>query len=341
MTAQKETAVPATAPLLLPDLGPITPWSGLADAPVRPDEFSFLLLSDRTGMAQPGVFERAVAITNLLRPDFALHLGDAIEGYTRDPGELARQWKEFDGIVGALEVPLFRVPGNHDVGNELMRDEWLARHGALHYHFRYRDVLFLVLDTQDPPQSLAQMLRPAPGSPTDLPDPLTALLAAGDRLDEQELIDEVQRLLAQEPATLQALLKAVKEGTQPGNLGDEQLDQLVGTVVEHDDVRWTVLLMHMPLWQGDGHPGLDRLRDALGGRPYTAFAGHTHNYRHSVLDGRDHVRLGSTGGIRMATTPEGDFDHVSWVTMTPSGPAVANLVLDGVLGVQGSPVASF
>jgi 3',5'-cyclic AMP phosphodiesterase CpdA len=332
---EEETGMPATDPFLLPELGHATPWSGLESAPVRPDEFSFVLLSDRTGMARPGVFERAVEITNLLRPDFAIQLGDTIEGYTRDADELARQWKEFDGIAGALEVPLFRVPGNHDVGNEAMRDEWLARHGALHYHFRYRDVLFLVLDTQDPPQSLTQMLRPGGGGTGDLPAALTELLATGDQLDEQELIEAVQRLLGQDPTALQALMKAVKDGTQPAHLADEQLDQLAGAIAEHDDVRWTVLLMHMPLWQGDGHPALDRLRTALGARPYTAFAGHTHNYRHSALHGRDHIRLGSTGGIRMAATPEGDFDHVSWVTMTASGPVVANLILDGVLGIEG------
>lgn len=320
-------------PYLLPDTGPATPWSGLAHAPVRPDEFSFMLLSDRTGMARPGVFERAVEITNLLRPDFAIQIGDTIEGYTRDTGELDRQWKEFDGIIDTLQVPLFRVPGNHDVSNPVMRDLWLARHGALDYHFRYRDVLFLVVDTQDPPRPLIQMMRPS--GDTKLPDSLAELIATGEGLDEQDLIAEMHRLLAQDPGAFQSLMKGNEEGTQPASLSDAQLDRLVSAVEEHQDVAWTVLLMHMPMWQGEGHPGLDRIRAALGDRPYTAFAGHTHNYRHGVVDGRDHVRLGSTGGVRMASTPDGDFDHVSWVSMTPSGPTVANLVLDGVLGVEG------
>jgi hypothetical protein len=63
----------------------MVPFPQPCPLPDRPDEFSFVLLSDRTGMAQPGVFERAVAITNLLRPDFVVQIGDTIEGYTRDP----------------------------------------------------------------------------------------------------------------------------------------------------------------------------------------------------------------------------------------------------------------
>jgi hypothetical protein len=87
-------------------------------------------------------------------------------------------------------------------------------------------------------------------------------------------------------------------------------------------------------WQGDGHPALDRLRAALGSPPYTAYAGHCHNYRRSILDGREHIRLGSTGGVRLLDTPDGNFDHTAWVTMTAGGPRTANLLLDGVLTVQ-------
>src|SRR5271154_107966 len=100
----------------------------------RNEDFSFVVLSDRTGLARPGVFERAVSITNLMRPAFAIQVGDTIEGYTTEPAVLEQMWREFDGIVAALEVPFYRVPGNHDVGNLVMRDEWIRRHGALHYH---------------------------------------------------------------------------------------------------------------------------------------------------------------------------------------------------------------
>jgi 3',5'-cyclic AMP phosphodiesterase CpdA len=42
------------------------------------------------------------------------------------------------------------VPGNHDVANAVEAKEWEARFGRRYYHFVYRDVLFLMLCTDDP-----------------------------------------------------------------------------------------------------------------------------------------------------------------------------------------------
>ena len=302
----------------------------------RNDDFNFVVLSDRTGLARPGVFERAVSITNLMRPKFAIQVGDTIEGYTTEPAVLEQMWKEFDGIVGELEVPYYRVPGNHDVGNLVMREEWLRRHGALHYHFRYQDVLFLVLDTQDPPQQLSEMLRPV-GPGLDLPPHIAQLLDRADETPEHQLIDELMELLDTDPASFQTLLSAIKNGTQPARLSEEQVSAAEAVIAEHDDVRWTFVFMHMPAWQGDGHPGLDRIRRAFRGRPYTAFAGHCHNYQHSLIDGHDHIRLATTGGARIMDSPDGDFDHITWVSMTAAGPRIANIALDGVIGVEGGP----
>lgn len=274
-------------PFTLPPADLATPWRGLNKLPRRPDEFTFVLLSDRTGGARPGVFERAVDVTNLLRPDFALQVGDMIEGYTTDAAEIARQWAEFDAITDAFDVPFFVTPGNHDVSNAVMREHWLARHGVLHYHFRYRDVLFVVLDTQDPPQD-----------PEDI-------------------------------ATVDWF------GTMPAHISDAQVAWAEDVIHANADVRWTVLVMHIPAWQGDGHPALNRIRGALGDRPYTMFAGHTHNYRRTVIDGRDHIRLGATGGVWVHDGDEGNFDHVTAVTVTAGGLRIANIVLDGVLGGDG------
>lgn len=314
------------AALTLPEFAGAVPWLHLDRLPARQEEFAFGLLSDRTGLARPGVFERAIEVTNLVHPDFAIQVGDAIEGHTTDSDELARQWAEFDAITSDLEVPLFRVPGNHDVSNELMRGEWLRRHGALHYHFVYSDVLFLVLDTQDPPEIMVerihQVMRPAPEA-------------------MHELLDDLKSLKATDPvaygAKLQPMLESMLdwEGTQPAALSDEQVEWAEQIITENADVRWTVLCMHMPAWQGDGHRGLDRIRRALGDRPYTAFAGHVHNYRHTRIDGRDHIRLGPTGGGWVISGEEGNFDHITLVTMTSAGPRIANLALDGILGPEG------
>lgn len=121
----------------------------------------------------------------------------------------------------------------------------------------------------------------------------------------------------------------------PANLGEEQVAWAEQVIADNPDVRWTVVAMHIPAWQGDGHPGLTRIRRALGERPYTAFAGHIHNYRRTVIDGREHLRLGPTGGVWVLDGDEGNFDHLVWATISDDGLRIANIVLDGVLGVEG------
>lgn len=329
-TATGDTTTPTAAPtdlsdsmhpaLRLPDTGTATPWIGLDDMPARPEEFSFVLLSDRTGLARPGVFEHAVSITNLMRPDFALQVGDLIEGYTDDPDELARQWAHMDTVTAELDVPLFHVPGNHDVSNQMMRDEWIRRFGVLNYHFVYHDTLFVVLDTQDPPQRHEDF--------TDRVDS-----------DVEDRIARLKELQATDPEAAVELIETMTDwnGTMPANVSEEQLAWVNDVLAAHSDVRWTVVCMHMPIWQEgeEEHPAFTAIRRSLGDRPHTMFAGHVHNYRHTVIDGHDHIRLGPTGGLWVLSGDDGNFDHITWVTMTTNGPRVANIVLDAVLPVEG------
>ncbi|GAA5163332.1 hypothetical protein GCM10023321_50010 [Pseudonocardia eucalypti] len=304
-----------TERLWLPSVGTARPWIGADTLAPSTNDFTFALLSDRTGLARPGVFERAVEVLNQLYPDFVIQIGDAIEGYTTDREVLASQWQELDDILDALERPLFRVVGNHDVSNELMRDEWVRRHGLLHYHFRYADTLFLVLDTSDPPQALEDV--------------------AGDLTPER--LAELHAMVESDPEAVRREFEALADwdSTMPADISDEQIDYFERVLADHTDARWTFVCMHIPAWQGDGHPALERLRKTLGERPYTMFAGHIHNYRRQVLHGRNHIRLGPCGGAWVRTGDEGNFDHVTLVRMTPAGPRIANLVLDGVLGVAG------
>ena len=72
-------------------------------------------------------------------------VGDLIEGYTDSQEQLDREWDEMGGFVSRLEMPFFYAAGNHDFSNEAMSRDWRARFGPSYYHFRFRDVLFLVL----------------------------------------------------------------------------------------------------------------------------------------------------------------------------------------------------
>ncbi len=124
------------------------PWTSL-DFKNDPRNFQFAIVTDRTGGHRPGVFMDGVNKLNLLQPQFVMSVGDLIEGYTEDLNELNHQWDEFDGFVGQLEMPFFYIPGNHDITNQVMEDLWKERLGPTYYHFKYHDVLFLCLNSED------------------------------------------------------------------------------------------------------------------------------------------------------------------------------------------------
>jgi 3',5'-cyclic AMP phosphodiesterase CpdA len=118
-----------------------------------PATFRFAIVSDRTGGHRARIFSEAVEQLNLLQPEFVLCVGDLIEGYTSEDKKLNKQWKEFQTYVSRLQMPFFYLPGNHDMANKAEARQWQERFGRSYYHFVYRDVLFLMLNSDDPPSS--------------------------------------------------------------------------------------------------------------------------------------------------------------------------------------------
>ena len=117
------------------------------------NDFRFAIVSDRTGRHRAGVFSQAIDKLNLLQPEFVLCVGDLIEGGKQPDEMLAAEWKEFDTFVTKLTMPFFYVPGNHDVGVTATAKFWEGKLGRRYYHFVYRNVLFLLLNADDPPGS--------------------------------------------------------------------------------------------------------------------------------------------------------------------------------------------
>src|SRR5262249_35503528 len=126
------------------------PWTHL-QLNNDPNDFQFVVISDRTGGHREKVFSRAVEQINLLQPEFVLSVGDLIEGYTTDAEKTAQQWREFQGYTSKLQMPFFYVAGNHDIANPYQDKLWQEKFGRRYYHFVYKDVLFLILCTEDPP----------------------------------------------------------------------------------------------------------------------------------------------------------------------------------------------
>ena len=127
----------------------VNPWSHLEFLD-DPGDFQFAIVTDRTGGHRPGVFPEGLRKVNLLRPEFVMSVGDLIEGYHQDPKAIEAEWDEFDSFIATnLESPFFYLPGNHDISNEFSAQVWEARYGASYYHFLYKDVLFLCLNSED------------------------------------------------------------------------------------------------------------------------------------------------------------------------------------------------
>lgn len=302
-------AVGAAAAPYRPGLkaGP-TPWTHTRFDD-SPEQFSFAVVSDLESGYRPGVFEVAVAELGLLRPAFVLTVGDMIEGGTEDTALLQKEWDQFDARLAGLPAPFFHVPGNHDMTNLTQRKVWEARYGARYSWFVYRDVLFLMLDTED--YSAAEM---------------------------QEIYRQRADFLAvrkTDPAAAAKLPYASRQEARVGQVSAAQSAYFEGAIAAHPKVRWTVLLMHKPVYARPGELGLSRIEAALKDRPYTVLNGHLHRYAYTQRSGRDYIMLGTTGGERGFDGSQGAFDHMMWVTMTRDGPAIANLKLDGVLDKTG------
>jgi predicted phosphodiesterase len=113
------------------------------------DHFQFAIVSDRTGGHRPGIFEKAIQQINLLQPEFVMCVGDLIEGNTYDLDQLNMEYNEMDSLLNSLEMRFFRVVGNHDIGNEVMLNQYRERYSLPYYHFIYKNVLFLAVSTED------------------------------------------------------------------------------------------------------------------------------------------------------------------------------------------------
>ena len=244
------------------------PWTD-KDFKNDPAAFQFAIITDRTGGHRAGVFGKAIEKLNLLQPEFVMCVGDLIEGYTKDSLEVNRQWDEFNSILSDLQMRFFYLPGNHDISNSMMHNQWIDRYGKSYYHFKYGDVLFLAFDTND-----------------------------GDGV----------------------------------LFSKEQVDYFKKAIQENSDVRWTLLFMHHPIWNYREFNGFQEIENLLKDRPYTVYAGHNHRYMHTQRQERNYYILATTGGGSRLLGPKfGQYDHITWVTMSSEGPKMINLQLEGML----------
>ena len=291
-----------------------TPWTS-RKFNNDPENFQFAIIGDRTGGAnQQQTFHLALDQLNLLRPEFVINVGDIIEGYSDDKAELNAEWQAIDDMLNELKMPFFRTPSNHDIANDVATQVWTERYGVTYYHFRYKDVLFLVLNSEDPPREAPEGIR--------------------------EKLDLYNELQVSDPARAQAMLaefmadEAVVAGLgQPVDFSDEQVDFVKETLAQHSDVRWTFLFLHEPAWE-NASVSFKAIQKLLKKRDHTFLAGHLHYYDYDLIVGHEHITMGPAGASFHHEGP-GNVDHIMWVTMTENGPEIANIALKGVFDRKG------
>lgn len=288
------------------------------------DRFTFAVFSDLEGGNRSRVFDVAIAQLSLLKPELILNVGDLIAGPSDNPEELHALWDSFDERTAKAQAPVFYVGGNHDFGNdsdsgEVSQRVWAERYGPTYYSFKYKDVLFLVINTQD-------------GAPT------------AERSQELAPMQQETRRLISEGAQISDAPFFYTHEMRGGFISDDQTDYFLNAISDNQDVRWTFLFMHKAPWEEGGDENFSAIEDALASRPYTVFHGHEHSYQYLERKGRDYIRLATTGGGQplsyhkstISDRVEGrSVDQVALVTVDNSGVDIANLLLSGILDKTG------
>jgi len=122
--------------------------SVLSSAEPVKNDFRFSILGDRTGDAQPGVYERIWNEMDAFHPDFVINVGDTIQG--GNDGTAASEWRALRPLWNRYTICF--TPGNHDIWSAASRAiyEQQTKRPAF-YSFDYQNAHFTVLDNSNDP----------------------------------------------------------------------------------------------------------------------------------------------------------------------------------------------
>ena len=122
------------------------------------------------------------------------------------------------------------------------------------------------------------------------------------------------------------------DGDDDATFSDDQIRYFKEVLAENPKVRWTLVFMHHPIWRYKTADRFEEIEGLLANRPYTVIAGHHHTYLQAVRKERNYYVLATTGGGSRLRGPQfGEFDHITWITMSSNGPKMLNLKLEGML----------
>ncbi|MBV9767970.1 MAG: hypothetical protein JOZ32_00220, partial [Bryobacterales bacterium] len=72
------------------------------------NDFRFAILGDRTGDAQPGVYERVWSEIDAEHPNFVINVGDTIQGWNDTTA--ASEWRALRPLWDRYRYPLYFTP---------------------------------------------------------------------------------------------------------------------------------------------------------------------------------------------------------------------------------------
>lgn len=99
----------------------------------------FVVLGHLRGDANGSLLQNLDEVVEAVRreePDVVFLCGDLIWGdvdraQPADPAVIRADWERLDAALLGVGVPIYRVPGNHDVCDLVTRDAWVERYGTL------------------------------------------------------------------------------------------------------------------------------------------------------------------------------------------------------------------
>lgn len=275
--------------------GAVKPWTNenFPALSVNDGDFSFAVIPDRTGRPRKGVFESAMKKINMLRPDFAVSVGDLIEGSPAEATTSApvdAQWKNVRAMTESLKMPFFYCVGNHDINRNtpkntkrftITRNAWIKNFGGqTYYSFVYRNVLFMIMNSMED------------GDTSFSPEPFSA---------------------AQQKWALETLKKHPGVRWTFVFMHHPKFHHKSFNAIEQE-----LRKRNYTVFSGDWHR-------------YTRFRRYGRNYYVVSTCGGVVPETGKTA-IPAPRGPEyGEMDHIVWITMTGSGPEIVNILLDGIV----------
>lgn len=110
------------------------------------DPLRFAIVGDRTGDAQPGIYEQVWKEVAAENPAFVLSVGDTIEGMNDATAQA--EWRQVRSILDRYRrFPLHLAPGNHDIWSPASEQLFRAQTThPLHYSFDSGEAHFTILD---------------------------------------------------------------------------------------------------------------------------------------------------------------------------------------------------